>query len=117
ENACVGRDLPNCGLNIFRERHRVALRARDKMRLLRVSLKTRVIDVVTNLIDQTVVLDVTNEADNFRATGSIVIAVDSFTDWIVVGPHPIRQLFVDDSNIAVIVRLHSISITEQATAK
>jgi hypothetical protein len=47
--------------------------------LLAVALITGVVEIVPDFVDQTVVLDITDNADDFCTAGAIVVAVDAFT--------------------------------------
>jgi len=47
--------------------------------LLGVTLKSGIVKIVTGFVDQTIVLDVADNTDDFCTAGAIVVAVDSFT--------------------------------------
>src|SRR6185369_287048 len=112
------RDLPDCSLNVLRERHWVvALRARHKVSLLGVTLVTGIVEIVTRIIDEAVVLYVTDNADDFSAAGAIVVAVNAFTQRIFVGPHALRQLMIDDGHIATTIRSKCVAVIKDAAAK
>jgi len=117
EDTRVRCDFPDCSLNIFRDRHRIVLRAHHKVSLLGVTLVTGSIEIVTGFIDEAVVFDITNDADDFGTAGTIIVAVNSFTQRIIVGPHPLGQPVTNYRHIAKTIRSERVAISEDAAAE
>src|SRR3954451_4326208 len=106
------RDLTNWSLDVFRDRHRIVLRAYHEVILLGITLRTRIIKIETRFVDEAVVLNIADDADDFCAADTIISAVNSFTQRVIIGPHPLGQLLTNDRHVAVIIRPERIAVSE-----
>jgi len=48
---------------------------------------------------------------------SFLITVESFPERISIGPHPLRESLIDDSDIAAPIRPNGVTISEEASAE